>query len=370
MKAVVLVGGKATRLEPLTINTPKALIPVLNIPFLEYVVRNLSSHQIKDIVLALGHLYRPIQEYLGDGSRFGAHLYYSVEDIPLGSAGAAKKAENYLGETFIVFNGDNFIDLDFMAMLDLHRKREAKVTIALTRVDDPTKYGLVETGTSSKVTRFLEKPKPEEVSTDTVNAGAWLVEPEVMSLVPPGTPMSFERNIFPDLLARDEPVYAYTSSGYWMDAGTPEKYLQLQRDLLEGKSQQYLPGGDLSAGEKTEIHPTAEITGRVIIGSNCSIGPRVKLFGPLVIGDGSIILKDCRIEDSTIWQNVRLEPGVNLKSCIIADNCRLGAGSSGVEIVLADNVTLERGVKLETGSKIRPGEIVVATQARGYTILS
>ncbi|MFC1991529.1 sugar phosphate nucleotidyltransferase [Chloroflexota bacterium] len=358
MKAVILVGGKATRLEPLTINTPKALIPVLNIPFLEYVVRNLSSHQIKEIVLALGHLSRPIEGYLGDGSRFGAKLHYSIEDTPLGSAGAAKKAEKYLGETFLVFNGDDFIDLDFTAMMGLHRERRAKVTIALTRVDDPTNYGLVETDTGSRVIRFLEKPKPEEVTTDTVNAGAWLVEPEVMSLVPPGTQMSFERNIFPELLARGEPVYAYTTSGYWMDAGTPEKYLQLHSDLLSGKSRQYLPGGDLSAGEFSEIHNTAEITGPVIIGSNCSIEPRVKLIGPVVIGDGCTILENCLIEDSTLWQNIRLEPGVNLKGCIIADNCRLGAGSGGEGVVLADNVTVESGVKLETGSKIQPGTTV------------
>jgi len=171
-----------------------------------------------------------------DGSRFGAKLYYSMEDTPLGTAGATKKAEKYLGETFLVFNGDDFMDLDFAAMIDVHKKSGAKVTIALTRVDDPTNYGVVETDASSRVLHFTEKPKPEEVTSNMVNAGAWLVEPEVMSRIPPETQISFERTVFPEMLARHEPVYAYTSHGYWMDAGTPERYLLLHRDLLSGKS--------------------------------------------------------------------------------------------------------------------------------------
>ena len=247
MKAVILVGGKATRLEPLTINTPKALIPVLNVPFLEYVIRNIAGHQIKEIILAQGHLARPMTEYFGDGSQLGVSLHYSVEEMPLGSAGAAKKAEKYLDGTFLVFNGDNFIDLDLTAMIGLHRERKAKVTIALTRVDDPTRFGMVETDDNGRIKRFVEKPAPEEVTTNTVNAGAWLVEPELMARVPPATPFSFERDVFPDLLARGEAVYAYVSSGYWMDAGTPEQYLQLHRDLLAGKSRQFThPAGILS----------------------------------------------------------------------------------------------------------------------------
>ncbi|MFC2021338.1 sugar phosphate nucleotidyltransferase [Chloroflexota bacterium] len=361
MKAIILVGGKATRLEPLTINTPKALIPVLNTPFMEYVIRNLAGYEIKEIVIALGHLSVPIKDYLGDGSRFGVRLYYSIEDIPLGSAGAAKKAEKYLGETFLVFNGDDFIDLDFAKMIDFHRQAKAKVTIALTRVDDPTNYGLVETDADERVKRFLEKPKPEEVTTNMINAGAWLVEPEVMSPVPPETQMSFERNIFPGLLAKGEPVYAYTSPGYWMDVGTPEKYLQLHRDLLGGKSRQYAPTEKLLVGEHTEVHPSAGITGPVVIGANCSIGPRVKLIGPVVIGDGCTIREGSLIEGSVIWKNVRLESGVNLKGSIIADNCRLGAGSSGEGVVMADNVTVASNCKLEPGSKIQPGTTVAPT---------
>ena len=157
MKAVILVGGKATRLLPLTCNTPKAALPVLNTPFLEYVIQHLSRHQVKDLILAQGHLAQPIEGYLGDGSQFGVKLSYVVEDTPLGTAGAIKNAERYLDETFIVLNGDIFTDLDITAMIDFHRERKAEATIAVAAVDDPTSYGLIEADPEGRITRSLEK---------------------------------------------------------------------------------------------------------------------------------------------------------------------------------------------------------------------
>lgn len=358
MKALILVGGKATRLEPLTINTPKAMVPVLNIPFLEYVICHLRSYQIKDIILAQGHLAQPIESCLGDGRQFDVRLYYSIEDSPLGSAGAAKYAEKYLNETFLVLNGDIFADLDFTAMIDLHRKRKAKATIAVTPVDDPTSYGLVEVFTQGRVKRFIEKPKREEVTTNMINAGAWLVEPEVLSQIPTKTQFSFERNLFPRLLADGEPVYAYPSSGYWMDVGTPETYLRLHRDLLSGKSGQYTPTQGLVIGKQSALHPTVKITGRVVIGANCFVGRGVKLIGPVVIGTGCTILENSVIENSIIWHDTHLGVGVNLKDCIVANNCRLGANSGAEGVVLGDNVTMVTNFKLKPGSKIWPGRIL------------
>jgi mannose-1-phosphate guanylyltransferase len=358
MKALILAGGKATRLEPLTINTPKALIPVLNVPFLEYVIRNLAGHNIEEIVLAMGHLSQPIEDYLGDGSKFGVRLNYSIEDSPLGSAGAAKNAEMYLDGTFLVLNGDIFSDMDFTAMIELHRKKKAKATIAVTPVDDPTRYGLVDTDEGGRVTRFLEKPKPEEITTNMINAGAWLVEPDVLSRIPPQTQFSFERNVFPQLLDQGEPVYAYVISGYWIDMGTPETYLQLHRDLLGGKSKHYTPAEGLLAGEDTDIHPEAEVTGPVLIGDNCSIGRSVRLIGPVVIGNGCTIGEDCIIQGSVIWRNVSLGRGVGLRNCVVAESCRFDAGSSAEDVVLGDNVTVVSDYTLKPGSKIWPEETV------------
>jgi len=341
MKAVILVGGKATRLLPLTCNTAKAMVPVLNTPFLEHVIRYLSRHEIREIILAQGRLEQPIEGYLGDGSQFGVRLYYSTEDAPLGSAGAVKNAERYLDKTFLVLNGDIFSDLDFTVMIDLHRESKAKATIALTPVDDPTSYGLVETDAQNRVIRFLEKPGWSEVTTNTINAGAWVLEPDVLAQIPPQTEVSFERQVFPQLLAKREPFYAYHSSGYWIDMGTPEKYLQLHRELLSGKCRQYVPasGEEVLIGEQSDIHPTAQIKGTVVIGANCSIGRQVKLTGPVVIGDGCTILEDSVIEESIIWQNARLGPRVNIKGSILAANCCLNANCICEEVVLGDNAT-------------------------------
>lgn len=362
MKALILVGGKATRLEPLTINTPKAMVPVLNTPFLEYLIRHLARHQIRDIILASGHLLHPIEGYLGDGSQFGVSLKYSIEDIPLGSAGAAKLAEKYLDETFLVLNGDIFSDMDFTAMLDIHREKKAKVTIALTPVDDPTSFGLVDTDTQGRVTRFLEKPKPEEVTTNMINAGAWFVEPNVLTLVPPQTFVSFERNVFPQLLEQGDPFYSYHFSGYWMDMGTPDKYLQLHRDLLAGKSSHYIPNqsNEVITGEPCEIHPTAQIGGPAVIGANCTIGSQVKLIGPVVIGDECTIMERSVIEDSVIWRNVRLEPQAQIKTSILANNCHLNAECLIEDSVLADNVIVASGIKLKPGSRIKSGTVIKA----------
>ena len=360
MKAVILVGGKATRLEPLTCNIPKAMVPVLNVPFLELVIRHLSRHQVKDIILAQGHLAQSIESYLGDGSQFGVKLNYLVEDTPWGTAGAVKNAERYLDETFLALNGDTFTDLDITAMIDFHRAKKAKVTIALAPVDDPTSYGLVETNTDGRVTRFLEKPNWSEVTTNMVNAGTYILEPDVLAQIPQQTKVSVERETFPRLLAQGESVYAYSSSGYWIDVGTPEKYLQLHCDLLGGKCGQHDPvvGEEVLIGEKSDVHPTAQINGPAVLGDNCSIGPRVKLIGPVVIGAGCTILEGCVIEGSIIWRNARLGPRVYLKNSILADNCCLNEGSICEGAVLGNNVTVASHGKLESGSRIWPGTTV------------
>ena len=362
MKAVILVGGEATRLRPLTCNIPKAMVPVLNTPFLEHVIHYLSYHQVKDIILAQSRLSQPIESYLGDGSQFGVKLNYSIEDVPLGTAGAVKNAEKYLDETFLVLNGDVFTDLDITAMLDYHLERKTKATIALTRVDDPTSYGLIETDAQGRITRFLEKPSWSQVTTNTINAGTYVLEPEILAQIPPQANFSFERELFPPLLEQGEPIYAYPSSAYCIDIGAPEKYLQLHRDLLSGKSSQYCltPGEEVVIGEKSHIHPTAQITGPILIGNNCSIGRSVKLTGPVIIGDGCTILEDAVLEQSVIWRNAWLGRRVNLKNSIIADNCCLNDDSIIEDSVLGDNVTIVSGCRLQPGSRIWPGTTVEA----------
>lgn len=356
MKAVILVGGEATRLRPLTCNIAKAMVPVVNIPFLEHVIGYLSQHQIEGITLAQSHLTQPIESYFGNGNRFRVRLSYTIEDTPLGTAGAVKNAEKYLDETFLVLNGDIFTDLDITAMIGFHLERKAKATIALTPVGDPTSYGLIETNARGRVTRFLEKPSWSQVTTNMINAGTYVLEPEILAHIPPQANFSFERDLFPLLLDQGEPIYAYPSSAYWIDIGTLEKYLQLHQDLLSGRSSQYVPASteEVLIGDQSYIHPTAQMKGAILIGSNCTIGQNVKLTGPVVIGPGSTILEDAVIEESILWRNVRLGARVKLKKSVVADHCRLDADSIIEDSVLGDNVSVVSGCRLEPGSRIWP----------------
>ena len=360
MKAVILVGGQATRLRPLTTNTPKAMVPILNTPFLEHVFRNLHRHRVSDIILAQHHLAGPIESYLGDGSRFGVRVTYVIEDSPRGTAGAIKNVERYLDETFLVLNGDIFTDLDITAMVELHRQRGAVVTIDLTPVEDPTAYGLIETDAQDRVTRFLEKPEWSQVTTNMINAGTYVLEPEVLARIPPERQVSMEREIFPLLVDSGEPVYAYPSPGYWMDMGTPEKYLQLHRDLLDGRSTWYslATPEEVRTGERCDIHPTAKIKGPVVIGDGCSIGPGAKLVGPVVVGEGCKIGAGSVVEDSVLWWQVSLGEKVVVRNSAVANDCRLESGSSIDGSVLGDHVTVAAGSRLETGSRIEPGTAV------------
>ena len=360
MQAVILVGGQATRLRPLTTNTPKAMVPVLNRPFLEYVIRNLSRHGVEEIVLAQHHLAGSIEENLGDGSNFGVRITYVVEDSPRGTAGAFKNVERYITGTFLGMNGDIFNDLDITSMVRFHQERNATATIALTPVEDPTAYGLIETDPAGRVQRFLEKPKPSEITTNMINAGTYVLEPEVLEQIPPEVQVSIERETFPLLVSSGRPVYAFPSSGYWMDMGTPEKYLQLHRDLLAGKSTWYTPGTDAEVliGEGCNIDSAAQITGPVVIDSDDTIGPQVRVIGPVVIGAGCTIGEGSVIEGSVIWHDVRLGSRVRVQSSVVANSCTLNDGSIVEEAVLGDHITVVVGARVGPGSMIEPGETV------------
>jgi len=333
------------------------MVPVLNTPFLEHVIRYLSSHQIKDIILAQSRLSQPIESYFGDGSQFGVRLSSTKEDVPLGTAGAVKNAERYLDETFLVLNGDIFTDLDITAMIASHRERKAKATIALTPVDNRTSYGLIETNAQGRVTRFLEKPSWSQVTTNMINAGTYVVEPDVLTNIPSEANFSFERELFPLLLDRGESIYAYPSSAYWIDIGTPEKYFQLHRDLLSGESSQYTPasGEEVLVGEQCSIDPTAQIKGSVLIGDNCTIGREVRLTGPVIMGSGCQILSEGVVEESIIWHEVQIGERAKVRKSIIANGCCLNAHCIIESSLLGDNVTLVSGCKLEPANKIWPG---------------
>ena len=358
LKAVILVGGQGTRLRPLTYNTPKPMVPVLNVPFLEHVIRNLKEHNITEIVMAQHYLAASMKDYFGNGSKLGVRLYYVMEESPLGTAGAVKNVEDFLDSTFFVLNGDIFHNRDFTSMLKFHRRHRAKATIVLSPVNDPTMYGVIETDKRNKVKRFLEKPKPEEVTTNMINAGTYVLEPEVLQRIPAETRFTFEHEVFPKMLADDLPVYAYPTDNYWMDTGTPEKYLQLHRDLLHGKHDSYSFEKDVVIGKRCRIQPTVKFKGKVIVGDDCKIVEGVRLTGPVVIGPNCTIHEEAVIKDSVVWHNTAIGQRAVIRSSILADNCKIGDDCQLINAVLGDHVTVNDGLKLKKGSRIMPGETV------------
>ena len=338
-KAVILVGGEGTRLRPLTYEVPKAMVPVLNRPFLEHTLAYLKNYEVKDIILALGYLPEVVQHYFGDGSSSGVQLTYVVEDDPLGTAGAVKNVEQYLDSTFVVLNGDVFTDIDIADMLALHRGKGAKVTIALTWVDDPCAFGVVETDSEGRVKRFIEKPSPDQVTTHWINAGIYLVEPEVLQHVPTNTHYMFEKGLFPLLLELGEPIYGYSSSGYWLDMGTPEKYLCLNCDLLLTKAKSALIGGlsrdEVCCDKDVIIHPSAEVVGPAVIGSRCRIDQKAYIKGPVVIGPDCHIGEGASIEKAVLWRGVNTGAGVTVKQCILGTNIKIEDNGRVTNCVIA-----------------------------------
>jgi len=296
------------------------MLPVINRPFLEHTIAYLKRYQVRDIVLAVSYLPEVIQRYFADGPDFGVGLTYAVEPSPLGTAGAVKNAERHLDGTFVVLNGDIFTELDIAEMLAFHRQREAAVTIALTRVENPCAFGVVETDSRSRVRRFVEKPSPDQVTTNWINAGVYIIEPEVLGYIPAHGFYMFEKGLFPRLLELGQPVYGYPlRSGYWLDMGTPEKYLQLNCDLLAARAISALTGrfeNGLHLGQEVAIHPSAEITGPVLIGDRCSIGRGACVIGPVVIGPGSSIGEDATVERAVLWAGARVAAGATISGCV------------------------------------------------------
>ena len=363
MKAVILVGGEGTRLRPLTSNLPKPMIPLVNRPFLEHVLEYLKSYGITDVILSM--CYRPdvIEGHFGNGAGFGVNLTYVVEEKPLGTAGGVKNVEQNLDGTSYIFNGDILTDLDLSAMLEYHRAKGAKATISLTPVEDPTAYGLVETEAEGAVIGFIEKPTWDRVTTNLINAGTYVVEPEIFRYVPPNQHYMFERGLFPVMLQVRDPLYGYPSNSYWIDIGTPQKYLTAHRDLLTGRMPKSLPGHRLYhnvwAGEGCDIHPSAKLTGPIVLGNGVRIGAGAALHGPVCIGDRSQVGRDSVIEDAVIWTDTVIQDHVTMKSCVVANHCVIEDNTWITQgAVVGDHCVIGAGNRLEQGIRIWPNRSI------------
>lgn len=340
MQALILAGGKGTRLRPLTVYTPKPIVPFLNKAFLLYQIEILQRAGIEEITLSLSYQPDKIELMLGDGSDYGVNLRCITEPSPMGTGGAYKFAASDIRETTVVLNGDILTDLDISKVIEFHKSKQAAATIVLTPVENPSAYGLVETDADGKVLRFREKPKPEELdelTTNTINAGIYILEPEVLDLIPKGENYSFEYNVFPDLLNGQKPFYAYIlHENYWRDIGNPQSYLQGHHDFLSGK----IKGFELEKSNSAEISHTAIIDKTSIVAEECIIKPGAKIFNS-VIGKGVLVEEKAVIENSVIWSHTRISSGAEVKNAVIGRSCHIGKNATVSDgAVLGDKTSL------------------------------
>jgi mannose-1-phosphate guanylyltransferase len=323
MQALILAGGKGTRLRPLTVYTPKPIVPVINRPFLTYQLENLRRAGVTDIVLSLNYQPDKIEQILGDGSDFGVNLRYVTEPSPMGTAGAYKFAANEIRETTVIFNGDVLTDLDISVVINQHKTLKAEATIVLTPVENPSAYGLVETENNLRVQRFIEKPTPETLatlSTNNINAGIYIIEPSVLDLIPSNENYSFEYKLFPDLLAKNRDFYAFVmDKNYWLDIGTPKSYLQAHLDFLSGRIDSF----DVNRTAKADVSHTANVDKTSVLAEDCIVKPNAQIINS-VIGKGVQIEERAIVENSVIWSHTRIASGTHIKNSIVGRSCYIG----------------------------------------------
>jgi mannose-1-phosphate guanylyltransferase len=332
MKAILLAGGKGTRLRPLTIHTPKPIVPIFGRPFVNYqidLVKRLP--EIDEVILSLNYQPRRIEEVFGHGDALGIRISYVVEPAPLGTGGAVKYAGGTLDETVVVFNGDVMTQVDLATVLRLHRERKAKATIVLTPVENPTAYGLVETDPDGNVLRFLEKPKAEEITCDTINAGIYILEPETFDRIPKDTAWSIERSYFPSLVERKETFVAFVYRGYWIDIGTPEKYVQVHRDIMDHRfSAPPFEGAPLDAkliAADARIEDGATIEGPCFIDEGVIVKPGAHIAPYSVLGKQCHVEEDATVDGSILWANSRIGRDSLVRQSILGRHCHVGRNS-------------------------------------------
>ena len=347
MKALVLAGGSGTRLRPLTLNTPKPIVPIFDRPFLHHQIDLLTrAPEVDEVILSLNYHPERIEAVVGrGGGGAGLPVRYVVEPEPLGTGGAVKFAERYLDGTTIVFNGDVLTDVDLAAVVERHRTRGARATIVLAPVDDPTAYGLVETDGAGDVTRFLEKPEPGQIACNTINAGIYVLEPDTFDRIPPGVKYSIERGYFPSLVERGDAFTAYVDRGYWLDIGTPAAYRRAHRDLLDGRCRSgcaaLAPAGEPTVAGDADVAPTARLRGPCFVGAGATVHADAEIGPHAVLGRGSVVGAAARVRDAVVWPGSRIGAGATLDGavvghrCLIGDHARLGPG-----LVLGDDSTL------------------------------
>jgi len=323
MKALFLAGGMRTRLRPLTDDLPKPMVPMMVKPLLERNMLKLKDCGVDEVILSTCYKPQKIEEYFGDGTKFGLKINYICEDIPLGTGGAIKNTEEFFNDTFIIFNADILSGINVIDMMKFHKEKCAAVTIAVTQVENPSAYGVIEYNDNLYAQSFTEKPKPSEIKSNYINAGIYIFEPNVLKEIPDSQVVSIEKETFPLLLKKGYPVAVYKSGVYWMDIDTIEKYIQAHQDILSGTCP--LPefkdeNQDIFIGENTIIHPSTKIIGPVYIGKDTKIGAHSTIGPNTTIGNNCIVGTNNIIIDSIVWDKINIKNNFTVSSVIHNSN--------------------------------------------------
>ncbi len=343
LPAVVLVGGQGTRLRPLTERTRKDMLSLVDRPLLAYTFEHLRRHGVTKAVVSCGYLPTQIETHFG--SAYGdLELSYAIEDEPLGTAGGIRYAASTLDGPFFALNGDSLREADLDELVRFHRATGARATILLTPVADPTRYGLVRLAGDGRVRQFLEKPRPEEIDTNLINAGLYVLEPDVLELVPEGRPVSIEREVFPRLCERGE-VYGLALPGYWLDVGTPATYLQAHRDVLERSFRTEL--GDALGMDYT------------LVDASATVDADARLVPPVVVGPDVVIEAGARVGSlAAIGAGARLGPESIVENAVIGAGATIGARASVVGSIVGQDATLEADCAVDGLAVVGPGAVI------------
>lgn len=356
MQAVILVGGEGTRLRPLTSRLPKPVVPLVDRPFIAYMLEWLRGHGVDDVIMSCGFLATQVREVLGDGSRYGVRLRFVEEPHPLGTGGALRYAGELLDERFLMLNGDVLTDIDLTAQLAQHERTAARGTLALVPVEDPTAYGLVRLNEDNAVREFVEKPSPEQVDTNLISAGAYVLERSVLELIPPERNVSIEREVWPALVGNG--LYGFPAAAYWLDIGTPERYLQGTFDIIEGNVRTAV--AERLAEGFVSVAGDGAVAGRVIppavIEEGCEIAADAHVGSLAVLGAGVTVGEGAKIERAVVLAGSHVGPGCVLRDCIVAGGVRIGARSHvGGGAVIGEDVTIGADNTIANGARIFPG---------------
>jgi len=324
IKALILAGGKGARLRPLVLHTPKPIVPLANIPFLFFQIDRIKRAEITEIILSLSYQPRKITDIFGDGIKYGVTMRYTHEDLPRGTAGAFKAAENLIDDTTVVLNGDILTDTDLTDVIRYHREKKAEATIVMARVMNPIGYGLVEAAPDGRVQRFMEKPPEDEVTGDTINAGIYVLERSIFERIPAEGAQSFERDIFPAMAHEGAAIYAYLTHGYWQDIGNPQKYLEASFGIISGRTK--MPGyPQKSCTPNNWAKDQVFIDAVSILDGKCVIKPGVAIENS-VLGEACRVEEGVLIKDSVIWSGTRILANARIERAIVGRQCHIGEG--------------------------------------------